>query len=55
MQRVAMEIESGGSAPAQANTVDLQMAALGQEMMDDPEVLKWVDKLKLKYPHVAGH
>jgi 2',3'-cyclic-nucleotide 2'-phosphodiesterase (5'-nucleotidase family) len=55
MQRVTMEIEAGGSAPAKANTVDLQMAALGQEMPDDAEVLKWVDKLKTKYPHVAGH
>ena len=55
MQRVTMEIEAGGSMPPNANTVELEMAALGQELPDDVEVLKWVDKLKTKFPHVAGH
>lgn len=55
MQRVTMDIEAGGTAPKNANTVDLQMAAMGQEMADDAEVLKSLDKLKQKYPHVAGH
>ncbi len=55
MQRVTLDLDTGAGMPADANTVDLQMAAIGQEMIDDPEVLKWVDKLKLKFPHVAGH
>lgn len=55
LQRVTIEIDAGANLPSNANTVDLQMAALGQDMPDDAEVLKWLDKLKLKYPHVAGH
>ena len=35
--------------------VTLEMAAMAQELPDDAEVLKWVDKLKLSYPHVPGH
>ena len=55
MQRVTMELEAGAQAPPNANTVTLEMAAMAQELPDDAEVLKWVDKLKLSYPHVPGH
>lgn len=55
MQRVTLDIDTAPPLPRDANTVDLQMAALGQDMPDDTEVLKWVDKLKEKYPHIAGH
>lgn len=55
MQRVTMELDAGTKMPRNANTVALEMAAMAQELPDDAEVMKWIDTLKLKYPHVAGH
>ncbi len=55
MQRVTLDIDSGVTIPKDANTVELEMVGMGQDLPDDPDSLKWIDKLKVKYPKVAGH
>ncbi len=54
MQRVTLELDAGPNAPEKANTVELEMAPMSQELVDDPETLKWLDKLKVKYPKIPG-
>jgi 2',3'-cyclic-nucleotide 2'-phosphodiesterase (5'-nucleotidase family) len=55
MQRVTLDLDSGVAVPKGANTIAMEMVGMGQDMPDDPDALRWVDKLKLKYPKVAGH
>lgn len=55
LQRVTLEIDSVGLPPPNANTVDLHLEPLLDELPNDPEVLKWIDKMKEKYPKIGGH
>ena len=54
LQRVTLEIESVGDVPKDGNGVALEMIGMSQDVLDDPEVLKWIDKFKEKYPKIAG-
>lgn len=54
LQRVTLELDESSTAPPESNAVDLEMAGMSQDLLDDPEVLKWIDKFKETYPKIPG-
>lgn len=55
LQAATMKLEGEVSAPKDASTLDLTMAALGNEIADDPIVAAKIKKLQERFPKVGGH
>ena len=56
MQLVSMQLDDAVTTPQGATTMDLQMSALGSDIVDDPVVDGWVKKFQEKFPKVGtGH
>lgn len=55
LQTAVAQLDQQAQGPADASTLDLVMAALGNEIADEPWIQAKVDKWREKFPKPGGH